>query len=380
MYPCCTKQRGVHQDMAVVEKRGKKWRAMVRIKPHPTASKTFNGRKAAEDWARITEDALRAGLPPPQESMTLETLIDRYIKEMDRFKPISATKRGNLRRWVESLGDREVSSLTGQDILNHIRARTDASAALNGGKAPGPATMAMELGFLAEALAAARSLWNMTIPDVVTAVRPVLRRAGAIAKPEERDRRPTAQELDELAAFYKFNFGAIPMRDLIPFAIDSAMRMGEIVALRWEDYQGGEKPMILIRDRKDPKDKKGNHQWVPLLGRTAAIIDSQPRNGPLIFPYKADSIGASFRRACNRLQIENLHFHDLRHEGTSRLFEQGYTIPEVAIVTGHKDWKSLKRYTQLAPSSLHRDPLHQPLPQSLIFRPGPTSGPEPGSD
>ncbi|KAK6697343.1 hypothetical protein SNK04_014095 [Fusarium graminearum] len=97
---------------------------MVRIKPHPTASKTFNGRKAAEDWARITEDALRAGLPPPQESMTLEALIDRYIKEMDRFKPVSATKRGNLRRWVESLGDREVSTLTGQDILNHIRART----------------------------------------------------------------------------------------------------------------------------------------------------------------------------------------------------------------------------------------------------------------
>ncbi|KAK6697225.1 hypothetical protein SNK04_014313 [Fusarium graminearum] len=51
--------------------------------------------------------------------------------------------------------------------------------------------MAMELGFLAEALAAGRSLWNMTIPDVVTAARPVLRRAGAIAKPEERDRRPT---------------------------------------------------------------------------------------------------------------------------------------------------------------------------------------------
>ncbi len=301
--------------------------------------------------------------------MTLETLIDRYIKEMDRFKPVSATKRGNLRRWVESLGDREVSTLTGQDILNHIRARTNPSAALSGGKAPGPATMAMELGFLAEALAAARSLWNMTIPDVVTAVRPVLRRAGAIAKPEERDRRPTAQELDELAAFYKFNFGAIPMRDLIPFAIDSAMRMGEIVALRWEDYQDGDKPMILIRDRKDPKDKKGNHQWVPLLGRTAAIIEGQPRSGPLIFPYKADSIGASFRRACNRLQIEDLHFHDLRHEGTSRLFERGYTIPEVAIVTGHKDWKSLKRYTQLAPSSLHRGESNLTRPLAGAYKP-----------
>ncbi|KAK6697386.1 hypothetical protein SNK04_014138 [Fusarium graminearum] len=146
--------------------------------------------------------------------------------------------------------------------------------------------MAMELGFLAEALAAGRSLWNMTIPDVVTAARPVLRRAGAIAKPEERDRRPTEKELEELASFYKFNFGAIPMRDLIPFAIDSAMRMGEIVALRWEDYRGGDKPMILIRDRKDPKIKKGNNQWVPLLGRTAAIIEGQDRQGSLIFPTR----------------------------------------------------------------------------------------------
>jgi len=357
--------------MAVIEKRGKKWRAMVRLKGHPTASKTFNGRRSAEDWARITEDALRAGLAPPQESVTLEALIDRYIKEMDRFKPVSATKRGNLRRWVESLGDREVTSLTGHDILNHIRARTSPGAGLVGGPPPGPATMAMELGFLAEVLAAGRSLWNMTIPDVVTAARPVLRRAGAIAKPEERNRRPTEHELAELASFYRFNFGAVPMRDLIPFAIDSAMRLGEIVGLRWEDYEPGEKPMILIRDRKDPKTKKGNNQRVPLLGRTAAIIDAQPRIGPLIFPCKADSIGASFRRACNRLQIEDLHFHDLRHEGTSRLFEQGYTIPEVAIVTGHKEWKSLKRYTQLAPSSLHRAPpsLFEPLPNSVVAEP-----------
>ncbi|KAK6697258.1 hypothetical protein SNK04_014176 [Fusarium graminearum] len=70
------------------------------------------------------------------------------------------------------------------------------------------------------------------------------------------------------------------MRDLIPFAIDSAMRMGE-VALRWEDYRGGDKPMILIRDRKDPKIKKGNNQWVPLLGRTAAIIEARTGRGRL---------------------------------------------------------------------------------------------------
>ena len=70
----------------------------------------------------------------------------------------SATKRGNLKRWVEPLGDQEVTALTGQDILDHISVRT-----------AGPAAMAMELGFLVEVLAAARSLWNMTIPDAITA-------------------------------------------------------------------------------------------------------------------------------------------------------------------------------------------------------------------
>jgi site-specific recombinase XerD len=55
-----------------------------------------------------------------------------------------------------------------------------------------------------------------------------------------------------------------------------------------------------------------------------------------------------------KLQIIDLHFHDLRHEATSRLFEAGLTIEQVPLVTGHKDWKMLRRYTQLRPESLHQ--------------------------
>lgn len=328
--------------MAVIERRGKKWRALVRVKGHASASRTFSGRKAAEDWAKAAEDALRAGAAMPGDTPTLAALIDRYVKEVGRFKPVSDTKRGNLRRWAETLGDREVSSLTGADILAHV-----------GGREAGPATMNMELGFLAEVLAAGRSLWGLTIPDVVAAARPTLRRTGAIGKPQERDRRPTAWELEQLAAFYRFHLGKTPMRDLVPFAIATAMRLGEIVRLRWADYRPGDKPMVLVRDRKDPRNKAGNDQWIPLLNGAAEIIDRQPK-GELIFPYKADSVSAAFRRACERLQIVDLHFHDLRHEGTSRLFEQGYSIEQVALVTGHRDWKSLKRYTNLRPESLHR--------------------------
>lgn len=336
----------MHQGMALVEKRGKKWRAMVRLKGHPTKSMTFNGRKAAEDWGRETEDALRAGKALPGPSPTLADVIDRYVKELEKFKPVTDTKKGNLTRWKESLGDREVATLTGQDILDHVVLRSENI---------GPATMQIELGYLAETLNAARSLWTISIPDVVAAARPTLARTGMIGDPDERDRRPTDAELKLLEDFYRYNFAPTPMRDLIPFAIDSAMRLSEITSILWEDYRPGDKPLILIRSRKDPKKKDTNHQWVPLLGRTAEIIERQRRKGKRIFPFKEDTVGANFRRACSRLEIVDLHFHDLRHEGTSRLFEAGYGIPEVAIVTGHRDWKSLKRYTNLKPASLHRD-------------------------
>jgi integrase len=72
-----------------------------------------------------------------------------------------------------------------------------------------------------------------------------------------------------------------------------------------------------------------------------------PRVKPEIFPYSTDAISAAFTRACKILGIKDLRFHDLRHEGISRLFEIGRTIPQVAAVSGHRSWSSLKRYTHI---------------------------------
>jgi integrase len=66
-----------------------------------------------------------------------------------------------------------------------------------------------------------------------------------------------------------------------------------------------------------------------------------------VFPYTTDAVSAAFTRACQLLNIEDLHFHDLRHDGISRLFEMGKTIPQAASVSGHKSWQSLQRYTHL---------------------------------
>jgi integrase len=84
------------------------------------------------------------------------------------------------------------------------------------------------------------------------------------------------------------------------------------------------------------------------------IIQRQPHGGDLIFPCRRESVSVLFCTACSRCGIDDLTFHDLRHEATSRLFEASYTIEQVSLCTGHRDWNMLRRYTQIRPESLHR--------------------------
>lgn len=131
------------------------------------------------------------------------------------------------------------------------------------------------------------------------------------------------------------------------------MRIGEVCKLRWEDLNQEHKT-ILVRDRKAPRKKEGNHMIVPLLGESFEIALKQPNKGDLIFPYNSRSVSAGFQRVRNELGIEDLRYHDLRREGASRLFEKGYSIEEVAQVTGHRNLNILWQvYTQLFPHKLH---------------------------
>lgn len=139
------------------------------------------------------------------------------------------------------------------------------------------------------------------------------------------------------------------------FAVATAMRRGEIVKLLWADVDRV-KRLVLVRDRKDPRRKTGNDQWVPLLPAAWAVLERLPRSGdePRIFPIHPQTLSKYFLQGCRALGIPDLHTHDLRHDGTSKLFEAGYEIQQVALVTGHKDWRHLRRYTNLRPEDLHR--------------------------
>ncbi len=155
----------------------------------------------------------------------------------------------------------------------------------------------------------------------------------------------------------------VPMSSLVRFAVCSAMRLSEIVGLHWDGLDEV-KRTVVIRDRKHPRLKKGNDQVVPILQGPVTIggtvidpmdeISTQRGNGSkFIFPYQAASVSTAFTRACKKLGVADLHFHDLRHDGVSRLFEAGLSIPQVSLVSGHRDWSQLRRYTQIRGEDLH---------------------------
>lgn len=116
----------------------------------------------------------------------------------------------------------------------------------------------------------------------------------------------------------------------------------------------------MIRDRKHPREKFGNNQIVPLLNATGydafAIAMRQPREGLRIFPANEKTISTYVTRAVTATGIADLRLHDLRHEAITRLFAAGYRIQEVALVSGHRDWAMLKRYTHVRATDLHRKP------------------------
>lgn len=220
----------------------------------------------------------------------------------------------------------------------------------------------MDFGYIKTLLSRAAAFHGVTLStEPLDLARTALKRLGLIGKGKEQDRRPTQDELDRIITALDENSRQnIAVDRIVRFAVATAMRQEEICRIEWRDFDPRTR-MLLIRDRKDPRRKDGNHQRIPLLdvsGYDACkIIEEQggalSRREGRIFPYNGRSVGTAFRRQCQDLKIEDLHFHDLRHEGTSRLFEAGFTIEQVALVTGHKDWKMLRRYTHLKPEALH---------------------------
>ncbi len=337
--------------MASIRKRNGSWVADVRRTGHKSASKSFPTKTLATEWARRIESEMDAATYQDGRnlnSITFGDILDRYTEEIGKTKPFGKNKAAVLKSLKRDLGSVPMSKLTSERLNQYVSDRRAGGA--------GGVTVGIDLTYIGGALKIARSIWKMPVDlSVVADARAHLKYLGVSTKSKSRKRRPTLLELEHIKEHFreKGSRQRVPIVEIIDFAVASAMRLGEIIALKWADLNEADRT-IIIRDRKDPQEKEGNDQEVPLLGDAFIIATRQPRRSERIFPVTEGTVSTIFPRACNKLAIEDLTFHDLRHEGISRLFEQGYTIEQVALVSGHKDWKMLARYTQIRAKDLHR--------------------------
>jgi len=340
------------------------YRAQVRIKQAGkivfSKARSFPTEAAARSWAKRMEvESAKPGFIEEQQlgKTTIADLITRYKAELTEADSLGRTKGYTLDLLLRgSLADLQANALTSADLIEYCRLRAASGA--------GPATIEQDVIYLRTCIDYAMRAWKLALATTlaeINAATPSLRKLGLTAKSNHRNRRPTTDELELIMGWLarreqRIN-ASIPHRDIVQFAIATCMRAGEIGRITWRDLDE-QRRTVIIRKRKDPSNKHQNDQEVPLLGEAWEIVARQPRTDERIFPYKMKSVSAAFERAVKALGIADLCFHDLRHEGTSRLFEAGYLIQETAIVTGHKSWNNLKRYTQLDPASLHRDTPH----------------------
>lgn len=324
--------------MGTVVRRGTKWRAVIRKRGHRVRTKTFIRRAHAERWIRATEVQIEEhGLTGQDHD--LRALMRRYVKEIGAIRPWERTHRGNLERFARGLDGTTLADMTPQWFVDYARKRNVS-----------PATIAQEMTYLSTALRTAEAMWGVTVDWAsMRKGRQLLRQLRLSGKSRERERRPEGDELSRIKAHVQ---STLPVADIVDFAVASAMRIGEITRIAWTDLDENKK-MVMIRDRKHPTDKLGNDQWVPLLGNALPIIKRQPRGDDRIFPYDPGSVAAAYQRARRRAGVNGLRFHDLRHHAISLLFERGYGVHEVALVSGHRSWQQLRRYTNLKPESLH---------------------------
>lgn len=338
--------------VASILKIGDKWRAQIRRKGHAPITQTFDKQAHAKAWAARIEEEMRAGSFNDERRLadiTIDDVLKRYEEEFGRKKQFGKSKAGALDMLKRGLKGKTLAQITSDTVIQYAKDRN--------AKGAGGVTIGIEMTYLAQVLRVARTMFK--IPFKATPVedaRPSLKFLTLVAKSMERDRRPTQAEIDALCRFFDGKpRQRIPMSDIIRFAIATTMRAGEITSLRREDLNEADRT-IIIRDRKHPQEKIGNNQTVPLLGEAFEIAMRQPKSTDgRIFPYNEASFSSIFPRACAELKIVDLRFHDLRHEGISRLFEQGYRIEQVALVSGHRDWKMLRRYTQVRARDLHRN-------------------------
>lgn len=320
--------------MASIRRHGSKWQVQIRRKGHRAFSKSFVVREDALKWARKQETLLDRGELeiPLLSTIMLSCLLERYEQEILPSKKSGSTKFHLRQISRHSIAKMKVSDLTAELIVNFRDARL---------KSVSGSTVRKELSLLGTILKHASAEWSVRFNEkIISSIRKPASAKG-------RERRLDQTEMKSIQeAFGQCRNKSI--NHIFLFAIETAMRRGEILSLTWKNIDFEKRTAFL------PLTKNGDDRTIPLSPKAIEILEivKADSKSELVFPISANALRLSWERVKRRMGIEDLRFHDLRHEAISRYFELGLSVPEVALISGHKDARMLFRYTHLKADDL----------------------------
>lgn len=311
----------------------KHWQVQIRrygVKPE---TKTFPTRDEAKIWARLIESEIDRGIYVSRyeaEHVTFSELVHRYQKEVTPFKKSASREVSRLRCLNTFFGEFALARINSEMVARFRDERL--SLKLSG------ATVIKDLNTLSHIIDTAIKEWGYYLP-----FNPVKN----IRKPRvnnSRARRLSNEE--EIILLAKCREHSLMMESVVILAIETAMRLGEIINLKWSDIN------IAHRFANIYETKNGEIRKIPLSNvsiNTLKNLTKRLGSDKVFWKWKTvSSFESSWQRVLAKSEIQNFRFHDLRHEATSRLFEKNLNMIEVSTITGHKTLQMLKRYTHLS--------------------------------
>lgn len=329
--------------MATIRKRGEfQWEAQIRRMGFPNLYKTFETRKDAEDWARDIERDMRRGLfidRRESETTTLLKMLEKYEEEVTPRKKSKIRELVRIAKWKKhKLASYSLAGIKPKDIASFRDERRKLKLAEN--------TIRLDIALISSVFEHCRKDWGI---EVENPCRKIKLPSGS----KKRERRVSDQEIEGLLEFLP---KAMPRtkntNELIELSIETGMRQSEVLGIEWNDVHTKEK-YIQLNDTKS-----GDPRQVPLSPRAIKILDGmvRPIKSERVFKVTQDALIRGFNQAC-KLAIEdkkdnkdikfgfmdNLKFHDLRHEAASR-WATRLQAQELCKMFGWKTMQMALRY------------------------------------
>jgi integrase len=312
--------------MATFRKRNNRWQVQVRSRQHGSISKSFHKKVDAQAWAIEQERLMQIGSwhKDLHSNTSITDLLKKYQLEVTPQKKEHKREIARLDRLIRD----PIANL----LLNEC-SPSDAAQFRDRRLSDGNRATEYDLVLLRHAWNIANKEWGWRLGDnpfsVIRFPRPSPARERRLHPHEYR----MIREESRLRVWYLW--------PIVCLAIETGMRKSELLALLWSNVHMERNYLVI------PSSKNGKSRTVPLTKEAMAVLGKIHPKSDLIFPVTHNALRLSWDRLMRNLDIKNLKFHDLRHEAISRYFEKGLSVPEVALISGHKTVSQLFRYVHV---------------------------------